>query len=336
MSVGLRQPPKSSASLSPESPPQVTDLNTQTHITVLPDEAVDALAIKPSGIYVDGTFGRGGHSRRILERLDTAGRLIALDRDLAAIAAAAAITDARFKIIHSHFSAIGQALGDIGVQQVDGILLDIGISSPQIDVGERGFSFRFDGPLDMRMDQSRGRTAAEFIAEATEQQLTGVIKDYGEERFAKQIARAIVAARTGGLAIATTGQLAKIVAGAVPKIEPGQDPATRTFQALRIFVNQELEELSLALPQCRDLLKPGGRLAVISFHSLEDRIVKRFIRDEQDRDDLPANFPVRAKDLPQPRMKAVGKAIRPSAAEVKRNPRSRSAVLRVAERTAVQ
>ena len=336
MSVGLRQPPKSSASLSPESPPQVTDLNTQTHITVLLDEAVDALAIKPSGIYVDGTFGRGGHSRRILERLDTAGRLITLDRDLAAIAAAAAITDARFKIIHSHFSAIGQALGDIGVQQVDGILLDIGISSPQIDVGERGFSFRFDGPLDMRMDQSRGRTAAEFIAEATEQQLTGVIKDYGEERFAKQIARAIVAARTGGLAIATTGQLAKIVAGAVPKIEPGQDPATRTFQALRIFVNQELEELSLALPQCRDLLKPGGRLAVISFHSLEDRIVKRFIRDEQDRDDLPANFPVRAKDLPQPRMKAVGKAIRPSAAEVKRNPRSRSAVLRVAERTAVQ
>lgn len=336
MSVGLRQPPKSSASLSPESPPQVTDLNTQTHITVLLDEAVDALAIKPSGIYVDGTFGRGGHSRRILERLDAAGRLIALDRDLAAIAAAAAITDARFQIIHSHFSAIGQALGDIGVQQVDGILLDIGISSPQIDVGERGFSFRFDGPLDMRMDQSRGRTAAEFIAEATEQQLTGVIKDYGEERFAKQIARAIVAARTGGLAIATTGQLAKIVAGAVPKIEPGQDPATRTFQALRIFVNQELEELSLALPQCRDLLKPGGRLAVISFHSLEDRIVKRFIRDEQDRDDLPANFPVRAKDLPQPRMKAVGKAIRPSAAEVKRNPRSRSAVLRVAERTAVQ
>ena len=333
MSVGLRQPPKSSASLSPESPPQVTDLNTQTHITVLLDEAVDALAIKPSGIYVDGTFGRGGHSRRILERLDAAGRLIALDRDLAAIAAAAAITDARFKIIHSHFSAIGQALGDIGVQQVDGILLDIGISSPQI---EGGFSFRFDGPLDMRMDQSRGRTAAEFIAEATEQQLTGVIKDYGEERFAKQIARAIVAARTGGLAIATTGQLAKIVAGAVPKIEPGQDPATRTFQALRIFVNQELEELSLALPQCRDLLKPGGRLAVISFHSLEDRIVKRFIRDEQDRDDLPANFPVRAKDLPQPRMKAVGKAIRPSAAEVKRNPRSRSAVLRVAERTAVQ
>ncbi|MDP2247808.1 MAG: 16S rRNA (cytosine(1402)-N(4))-methyltransferase RsmH, partial [Nitrosomonadales bacterium] len=193
----------------------------------------------------------------------------------------------------------------------------------------------FDGPLDMRMDQSRGQTAAEFIAQATEQQLTGVIKDYGEERFAKQIARAIVAARTGGDSISTTGQLAKIVAGAVPKIEPGQDPATRTFQALRIFVNQELEELAIALPQCLSLLAVGGRLAVISFHSLEDRIVKRFIRGEQDRDDLPANFPVLAKDLPQPRMIAIGKAIKPSAAEIKSNSRSRSAVLRVAERTAV-
>ncbi len=336
MSVGQRQPPKPSASLSPESPPQVTDLNTNTHITVLLNEAVDALAIKPSGVYVDATFGRGGHSRKILEKLGDKGRLIALDRDLAAIAAAAEIRDARFQIIHSHFSAIKQALADAGVQQVDGILLDIGISSPQIDEGERGFSFRFDGPLDMRMDQSRGQTAAEFIAGATEQQLTGVIKDYGEERFAKQIARAIVATRTGGGAITTTGQLAKIVAGAVPKVEPGQDPATRTFQALRIFVNQELEELAIALPQCLVLLKTGGRLAVISFHSLEDRIVKRFIRGERDRDDLPANFPVLAKDLPQPRMIAVGKAIKPSATEIKRNPRSRSAVLRVAERTVVQ
>ncbi|PKO24304.1 MAG: 16S rRNA (cytosine(1402)-N(4))-methyltransferase, partial [Betaproteobacteria bacterium HGW-Betaproteobacteria-8] len=205
VSVGQRQPPKPSASLSPESPPQVTDLNTNTHITVLLNEAVDALAIKPSGVYVDATFGRGGHSRKILEKLGDKGRLIALDRDLAAIAAAAEIRDARFQIIHSHFSAIKQALADAGVQQVDGILLDIGISSPQIDEGERGFSFRFDGPLDMRMDQSRGQTAAEFIAGATEQQLTGVIKDYGEERFAKQIARAIVATRTGGGAITTTG-----------------------------------------------------------------------------------------------------------------------------------
>jgi 16S rRNA (cytosine1402-N4)-methyltransferase len=185
------------------------------------------------------------------------------------------------------------------------------------------------------MDQTVGQTAAEFIAEATEQKLAEVIKTYGEERFAKQIARAIVAERAGGGAIATTKQLAKIVAGAIPKIEPGQDPATRTFQALRIYLNQELEELSLVLPQCLRLLAPEGRLAVISFHSLEDRIVKQFVRAEQDRDDLPANFPVRAKDLPQPRMKAVGKAIKPNAKEVKRNPRSRSAVLRVAERTHV-
>jgi 16S rRNA (cytosine1402-N4)-methyltransferase len=335
VSVGMRQPPETSASLSPASPPPVSAMSTAKHITVLLDEAVDALAIKPAGVYVDGTFGRGGHSRKILEKLGSQGRLIALDRDLAAIEAAKAIEDKRFQIVHSHFSEIKTALADVGVKQVDGVLLDIGISSPQIDEGDRGFSFRFDGPLDMRMDQSRGQTAAEFIAQATEQQLTGVIKDYGEERFAKQIARAIVAARAGGDSIATTGQLAKIVAGAVPKIEPGQDPATRTFQALRIFVNQELEELAVALPQCLALLNPGGRLAVISFHSLEDRIVKRFIRGEQDRDDLPANFPVKAKDLPQPRMVAIGKAIKPSAAEIKRNPRSRSAVMRVAERTAV-
>ncbi|CAG0974792.1 Ribosomal RNA small subunit methyltransferase H [Methylophilaceae bacterium] len=335
MNVGLSQPPENPSSLSPVSPSPVLDLNTSLHITVLLDEAVDALAIKPAGIYVDGTFGRGGHSRRILERLGEQGRLIALDRDIAAVAAASAIQDARFRIVHSPFAAIGEVLGDLGIGKVDGVLLDLGISSPQIDEGDRGFSFRFDGPLDMRMDQSRGQTAAQFIAEATEQQLTGVIKNYGEERFAKQIARAIVAARTGGDAITTTGQLAKIVAGAVPKIEPGQDPATRTFQALRIFINQELKELEVALPQCVSLLAAGGRLAVISFHSLEDRIVKRFIRGEQDRDDLPANFPVMAKDLPQPRMITVGKAIKPGASEIRRNPRSRSAVLRVAERTAV-
>lgn len=321
MSAGIRHVPA----------PQVSQ-----HVTVLLDEAVEALAIKPDGIYVDGTFGRGGHSRKILEQLGPQGRLIALDRDLVAIEAARNIQDARFTIVHSHFAAMAQVLADLNIQRVDGVLLDLGISSPQIDEGERGFSFRFDGPLDMRMDQSRGQTAAEFIATATEQELTGVIKEYGEERFAKQVARAIVAQRTGGVVISTTGQLAKIVAGAVPKIEPGQDPATRTFQALRIFINQELEELSLTLPQCLSVLAPQGRLAVISFHSLEDRIVKRFVRAEQDRDDLPANFPVRAKDLPQPRLVAVGRAIRPSEAEVKRNPRSRSAVLRVAERTAVQ
>ena len=319
---------------SPVSPSKGLPPATQ-HITVLLDEAVDALAIKPDGIYVDGTFGRGGHSRKILERLGTKGRLIALDRDLAAIESAAAIQDSRFEVRHSHFAAMQQVLVEMDVVAVDGILLDLGISSPQIDIGERGFSFRFNGPLDMRMDQTRGHTAADFLATTTEQQLGEVIKQYGEERFAKQIARAIIASRTNGDAITTTGQLAKVVAGAVPKIEPGQDPATRTFQALRIFLNQELEELALVLPQCMALLAPGGRLAVISFHSLEDRIVKRFVRGEQDRDDLPANFPVRAKDLPQPRMMAIGKAIKTSAPEIKRNPRSRSAVLRVAERTHV-
>ncbi|HSH97807.1 MAG: 16S rRNA (cytosine(1402)-N(4))-methyltransferase RsmH [Methylophilaceae bacterium] len=326
MSVSAHNSPTSSV---------LPTVSVSPHITVLLDEAVDALAIKPNGIYVDGTFGRGGHSRKILEQLGTQGRLIGLDRDLAAVASAGNIKDARFQIQHSHFAAIKEVLQEININKVDGILLDLGISSPQIDEGVRGFSFRFDGPLDMRMDQSRGQTAAEFLAVASEQQLIGVIKDYGEERFAKQIARALVAARVGGDFITTTGQLAKIVASAVPKIEPGQDPATRTFQALRIYINKELEELSLVLPQCLELLAPTGRLVVISFHSLEDRIVKRFIRDEQDRDDLPGNFPVRAKDLPQPRMMAIGRTIKPSAAEVKRNPRSRSAVLRVAERTNV-
>lgn len=319
MSDGIRHAPA-------DSDPQ--------HLPVLLHEAVEALNVRPEGIYVDGTFGRGGHSRAILARLGARGRLVALDRDLAAVAAAQAIADPRFTIVHSGFSALGSVLAKLGVNKVDGVLLDIGISSPQIDEAERGFSFRFDGPLDMRMDQSRGRTAEEFLATASEQQIREVIKEYGEERFAKQIARAIVAARTGGDAIRTTRQLAKIVAGAVHKTEPGQDPATRTFQALRIFVNQELEELSLTLPQCVDALAPEGRLAVIAFHSLEDRIVKRFIREQQDRDDLPARFPVRASELPPPRLVAVGKAMRPSAAEVAANPRARSAVLRVAERTA--
>jgi 16S rRNA (cytosine1402-N4)-methyltransferase len=223
----------------------------------------------------------------------------------------------------------------MGVLNVDGILLDLGISSPQIDEASRGFSFRYDAPLDMRMDQSSGQTAAEFIASTTEQQLAEVIKNYGEERFAKQIARALIAERNDGRTITTTGQLAKVVAGAVTRFEPGQNPATRTFQALRIHVNQELEELTLTMPQCLALLAPKGRLAVISFHSLEDRIVKQFVRSQANRDDLPANFPVRAADLPQPKLKGVGKSIKPSSKEVKSNPRSRSAVLRVAERTYV-
>jgi 16S rRNA (cytosine1402-N4)-methyltransferase len=297
-------------------------------------QAIEALNIKSDGIYVDGTFGRGGHSRAILEKLGKQGRLIALDRDLTAVDAAKTVNDARFSIIHSPFSSIQAALAGLDVKKIDGVLLDIGVSSPQIDEAQRGFSFRGDGPLDMRMDQSRGQTAAEFLAVATEQQLQEVIKNYGEERFAKQIARTIVAARADGIPLHTTRQLATLVASAVHKVEPGQDPATRTFQALRIFLNQELEELSLTLPQCANLLNPGGRLAVISFHSLEDRIVKRFIRDEQDRDDLPANFPVRAADLPPPRLVAIGKPIKASSQEIKFNPRSRSAVLRVAERTA--
>ena len=308
--------------------------NQQQHLPVLLNEAIEALNIQPDGIYVDATFGRGGHSRAILERLGKKGRVVALDRDLAALEAAKSLADARFSIIHSPFSRIADALKKVNVNKVDGVLLDIGISSPQIDEAARGFSFRGDGPLDMRMDQSTGQTAAEFLAVATEQQLQEVIKNYGEERFAKQIARAIVKARTDGTPLDTTRQLATLVASVIPKVEPGQDPATRTFQALRIFLNQELEELSLTLPQCANLLNPGGRLAVISFHSLEDRIVKRFIRAEQDRDDLPANFPVRAADLPPSRMVAIGKAIKPSAKETACNPRARSAVLRVAERTA--
>ncbi len=304
------------------------------HVTVLLNEAVQALAVKADGVYVDGTFGRGGHSRKILEKLGERGRLIAFDKDLQAIESSKAIQDKRFVMVHSHFAGMQVRLAEMGIHKVDGILLDLGISSPQIDEPARGFSFRFDAPLDMRMDQTRGQTAAEFIADTTEQQLAEVIKNYGEERFAKQIARAIIAERNDGRPITTTGQLTKVVASAVTRFEPGQNPATRTFQALRIHVNQELEELSLTMPQCLALLSPQGRLAVISFHSLEDRMVKQFIRAQVNRDDLPANFPVRAADLPQPKLRAVGKSIKPSQPEIKANPRSRSAVMRVAERTA--
>lgn len=306
----------------------------EAHVTVLLDEAVQALAVKADGVYVDGTFGRGGHSRKILEKLGERGRLIAFDKDLQAIESSKAIQDTRFFMVHSHFAGMQVRLAEMGIHKVDGILLDLGISSPQIDEPARGFSFRFDAPLDMRMDQTRGQTAAEFIAGTTEQQLAEVIKNYGEERFAKQIARAIIAERNDGRPITTTGQLTKVVASAVTRFEPGQNPATRTFQALRIHVNQELEELSLTMPQCLALLSPQGRLAVISFHSLEDRMVKQFIRAQVNRDDLPANFPVRAADLPQPKLRAVGKSIKPSPQEIKANPRSRSAVMRVAERTA--
>jgi len=324
----------SAGSHSPNNTQQVGKLSASPHVTVLLNEAVDALNIRSDGVYIDCTFGRGGHSRAILQKLGSQGRLIALDRDLAAIEAGRQIQDSRFLLVHAHFSELHQVLHDQGLEQVDGILLDLGISSPQIDEAERGFSFRFDGPLDMRMDQSKGQTAAEFLAQASEQTIAEVIKTYGEERFAKQIARAIVEKRTLGTVLLTTRQLANLVAGAVPKTEPGQDPATRTFQAIRIYLNQELEELATVLKQCLQSLAAHGRMVVISFHSLEDRMVKHFVREYQQRDNLPAKMPVLAKDLPKPLLMAVGKAIKPSEQEVRANPRSRSAVMRVAERTA--
>ncbi len=302
------------------------------HAAVLAQEATEALNIRSDGIYVDCTFGRGGHSRLILERLGKGGRLIALDRDPEAVMAGQAVDDPRFAIVHSAFSRVAAVLRDKGVTGVDGLLLDLGVSSPQLDGSHRGFSFRHDGPLDMRMDPGHGISAAEWLATASEADIRGVIKNHGEERFAKQIAAAIVAARARG-PLDTTRQLAALVAEAVPTREPRQDPATRTFQALRIHVNQELEELSVVLPQCTTLLNPGGRLAVISFHSLEDRIVKRFLRAQSQADSLPARLPVRARDLPQPRLRLVGRAVRAGAAEVAANPRARSAVMRVAERT---
>jgi 16S rRNA (cytosine1402-N4)-methyltransferase len=268
----------------------------------------------------------------ILSRLGAGGRLIALDRDPDAVKAGKAVEDARFEIVHERFSRLADLLAQLGVSRVDGILLDLGVSSPQLDEAARGFSFRTDAPLDMRMDTSHGKTAAQWLAVASEGEIRGVIKNYGEERFAKQIAAAIVAARARG-PVGTTRQLAAIVAAAVPAREPQQDPATRTFQALRIHVNQELEELSLALPQCVELLGPAGRLVVISFHSLEDRIVKRFLRDKARTDHLPRRLPVRARDLPRPVLHLVGRAVRASAAEVAANPRARSAVMRVAEKS---
>ena len=302
-----------------------------SHITVLLNEAVEALAIKPAGIYVDGTFGRGGHSRAVLAQLGPEGRLIAFDRDPVAIAAGSKIEDPRFELVHAPFSAFAEALAERGVDKVDGVLLDLGVSSPQLDEAERGMSFRFDAPLDMRMDTTRGLTAAEWLAEAPVAEITRVLREYGEERFAYEIAKAIAVARTGG-AVATTGQLAALVEKTVRTREPGQHPATRTFQALRICVNQELEELSLVLPQVVAALAPGGRLVVISFHSLEDRIVKRFMRDASRPPQLPARLPVRAADLPKPKLALVGKPVWPSDDEVAVNPRSRSAVMRVAER----
>jgi len=308
------------------------------HIPVLLEQAVAALAIQAGGTYVDATFGRGGHSERILRELGPPGRLIAIDRDPGAQALARGWRDPRFSFHRAWFSDVARVLDDEGIATVDGVLLDLGLSSPQIDDAARGFSLRLDGPLDMRMDPARGESAAQWLARASASELKGVIADYGEERFAQQIARAIVAARAHG-PIVSTKQLASIVAQAVGAHTRGdwrQDPATRTFQAIRIFINKELQELPLVLERILPRLARGARLAVISFHSLEDRLVKQFMR----RHSVPfggdaslARLPIAAAALPKPPLRLVGRAIRPDAAEVAANARARSATLRVAERT---
>jgi 16S rRNA (cytosine1402-N4)-methyltransferase len=294
---------------------------------------MEALAIRPEGVFVDGTFGRGGHSRAILERLGPRGRLIAVDRDPDAEAAARSIPDPRFSFFRSRFSELDAVLQE---QRVDGMLFDLGVSSPQLDDPARGFSFRADAPLDMRMDPSAGATAAEWLANAQEEQIREVIRDYGEERFAKQIAAAIVAARARE-PVVRTRQLADLVAKAVRTREPGQDPATRTFQALRIHVNRELEEVQMMLPQAVAALAEGGRLAVIGFHSLEDRIVKHFFQSQARRgfeNEVPRRLPLREAEMPQAALQILGRALRASETETRRNPRARSAILRVAARTA--
>ena len=305
------------------------------HDTVMLQEAVDALVTHPDGIYVDGTYGRGGHARAVLGRLSAQGRLVAFDKDPEAVAHAhsdpALCTDARFAICHADFDEMAGELAARGVVRVDGVLLDLGVSSPQIDTAARGFSFRFDAPLDMRMDTSQGETAAEFLARADERQIAEVIRDYGEERFAVSIAKALVARRTGGAPVSSTGELAALVAGAVKTREPGQNPATRTFQALRIHVNAELSALEQGLKAAMALLAPAGRLVVISFHSLEDRIVKTFI-NSQSKDVVDRRAPFAP---PRPlRLCAIAR-IKAGAGEVQANPRARSAVMRVAERTEV-
>lgn len=304
---------------------------TDLHRPVLLEETLAALAIRPDGVYIDATFGRGGHSHAILAQLGPAGRLLALDRDPEAVAFGRTWDDPRFTMAHAAFSALTETAQAYGIAAADGVLFDLGVSSPQLDTPARGFSFRQDAPLDMRLDPSRGMSAAQWLASADEAEIARVVREYGEERFARPIARAIVAARARE-PIRTTGQLARLCAQAVRSREPGQDPATRTFQAIRIHINQELEELALALPQALALLRPKGRLAVISFHSLEDRLVKRFLRAEEKGPEVPPEIPMRYDALPAGRLRILGKPIRASRAEVAANPRARSAVLRVAER----
>ncbi len=305
---------------------------------------VERLITRADGVYVDATFGRGGHARALLALLAPAGRLIALDRDPQACESAAAITDPRFHFVHTAFSQLDATLRALDIAQVDGVLLDLGVSSPQIDTAARGFSWRHAGPLDMRMDTTQGQTLAQWLASTTLEELTRVIRDYGDERFAASIAKALVACRADGTrpgrALANTVDLAAVVAQAIPvrsRKDGGQHPATRTFQALRIHINQELEELALVLPQIASSLRAGGRFAVISFHSLEDRIVKRFIDTHAHPDrhlgGQAARLPLRADQLPRPTLRAFAKLV-PDAAEIQANPRARSAVVRVAERTA--
>ena len=304
------------------------------HRSVLLAEAIEALAIQADGIYVDGTYGRGGHAVEILARLGTAGRLWVLDRDPLAILDAERrfANDGRVLVRQAPFSRLLELLNEQGVKTVHGILFDLGVSSPQLDDASRGFSFQNDGPLDMRMDPSRGVSAADWLQTATEAEIISVLRDYGEERFAKRIARAIIQARAVS-PITTTHQLAAIISTAIPYREPKQHPATRSFQAIRIRINQELDELSVALEQARRAVIPGGRIVVISFHSLEDRLVKRFFRRHAQADDLPPELPIPAS-YSQASLRLIGKAKRPSAAEAKNNPRARSAVMRTAERVA--
>ena len=307
-----------------------------THRPVLLAEAVTALvggpliqnpSAKNNILVIDGTFGRGGHTQALLKELNPAARMISFDKDLDAIAVAQQINDPRLKIVHDSFAQMDQYAEP---ESVDGILLDLGISSPQVDEAHRGFSFRREGPLDMRMNTDHGLTAAEWLEQAAPEEITRVIKTYGEERFAFQIAKAIVAKREEGLSPKTTTELASLVASVVRTREAGQDPATRTFQALRIFINRELEDLELGLQAALKLLKPGARLAVISFHSLEDRIVKQFMQAHA-KVEVPRGLPVREKDLPQSALELIGR-VKPSDAEVSENPRARSAIMRIAEK----
>ena len=305
-------------------------MSEQEHISVLLNEAINALNIKPDGVYVDGTFGRGGHSRAILAKLNENGRLIVFDKDPQAIEIAQQLAqkDKRVTVIHNGFVAFQAALTALNINEIDGALFDLGLSSPQLDNAERGFSFRYDAPLDMRMNNATGQTAAEWLNTADEQEIAQVIRDYGEEKFYRRIAAKIVASRP----VRTTVDLANICRATITKYEKGQHPATRTFQGVRIFINGELEELSAVLPQVAGSLKTGGRLAVIAFHSLEDRIVKQFMKQQSTVKPLPKWVIKKDNELEKPPLKIVGKAIRPTGEEVQNNPRARSAVLRVAEK----